>query len=115
MHAGRYRHPEQQTHAVVSFIFANRCGGTDSIGRPNCKYRCKTNVRGAADAFLVLRCPVLSGQIHTAAPGNLDDGRWTCAPLRLSAEPQAAGRRVHPETPADIVGQYETRAGVLSF
>lgn len=63
--------------------------------------------------ILSLRCPVLSGQIRTAAPGNLNDGRWTCAPP--VAEGLAAGRRDHPETPADIVGQSKAQAGVASF
>lgn len=63
--------------------------------------------------ILWLRCPGLSSQIHTAAPGNLDDGWWTCA--RLLAEVLATGRRDHPETPADIVGRSKTQARVASF
>lgn len=82
----------------------------------NCKYGAK-QMRGeqmpSLALILLLRCPALSGQIRRAAPGNLGDGRRSRAPLL--AEPQAAGKRDHPETPADIMDQNETRAAVVTF
>lgn len=75
-----------------------------------------TNAKGeqmpALAVVLSLRCPALSGRTRRAAPGNLAGGRRSRA--ALPSEPQAAGKRGHPETPADIMDRIKKPAGVVA-